>query len=225
MRSRQRPPLLKERHQPHASTQSSQDASRRNVPNRPVKPSEELVTSRLADLRTQGMRSTEIAAQVGMAERTVREWLSRGQIPYSSPAGTSAFHPPGQALSPGALAPGLSPWITTGKRTEEQKDTKGHHERSIATWRRWNHLASLSRKYGPPSVTRQTASSIQSLTHSSTSEHNRPPGSFFRKQEDLKEEEQERLRLLRQASPPSPDDYQLVEKFLHMVRERTGEQT
>jgi transposase len=36
-------------------------------------------------LQTQGMKSAEIAAQVGMAERTVRGWLSRGDIPYSSP--------------------------------------------------------------------------------------------------------------------------------------------
>ncbi len=36
-------------------------------------------------LHSQGMKSADIAAQVGMAERTVREWLSRGDIPYSRP--------------------------------------------------------------------------------------------------------------------------------------------
>ncbi len=40
----------------------------------------------------------------------------------------------------------------------------------------------------------------------------------------MKEEELERLRLLRQVSPPVETTYQLVETFLHMVRERTGEQ-
>ena len=47
---------------------------------------------------------------------------------------------------------------------------------------------------------------------------------FFRRPEDLKEEELESLRLLRQASPPVEAAYQLVEMFLQMVRERTGEQ-
>jgi transposase len=47
---------------------------------------------------------------------------------------------------------------------------------------------------------------------------------FFRKLEDLKEEERENLRQLRQMSPYLETAYQLVEMFLHMVRERTGEQ-
>jgi hypothetical protein len=40
----------------------------------------------------------------------------------------------------------------------------------------------------------------------------------------LKAEEQESLRQLRQVSPQIEIAYQLVEAFLHMVRERTGEQ-
>jgi transposase len=47
---------------------------------------------------------------------------------------------------------------------------------------------------------------------------------FFRKEKDLKAEEQENLRQLRQASPEIETVSQLVEKFLRMVRERTGEQ-
>jgi transposase len=47
---------------------------------------------------------------------------------------------------------------------------------------------------------------------------------FFRKADELKQEERERLQQLRQASPHLETAYQLVEKFLRMVRERTGEQ-
>jgi transposase len=47
---------------------------------------------------------------------------------------------------------------------------------------------------------------------------------FFRKADELKPEERERLRQLRQASPQLETAYQLVEQFLRMVRERTGEQ-
>jgi transposase len=47
---------------------------------------------------------------------------------------------------------------------------------------------------------------------------------FFRKADELKQEERERLRQLRQASPQLETAYQLVEQFLRMVRERRGEQ-
>lgn len=47
---------------------------------------------------------------------------------------------------------------------------------------------------------------------------------FFRRKADLKEDEQENLRRLRQASPSAEAAYHLVETFLHMVRERTGQQ-
>ena len=46
---------------------------------------------------------------------------------------------------------------------------------------------------------------------------------FFRKEEDLKAEEQENLRQLRQVSPNLETAYQLVKEFLQMVRELTGE--
>jgi hypothetical protein len=46
---------------------------------------------------------------------------------------------------------------------------------------------------------------------------------FFRKQENVKEEEQENLRQVRQASPHRETASQLVEMFLHLVRKRTGE--
>src|SRR5436190_3410236 len=46
---------------------------------------------------------------------------------------------------------------------------------------------------------------------------------FFRKDADLKAEEQETLRQLRQASPHLEIAYQLVKAFLHMARERRGE--
>src|SRR5258708_11666074 len=36
-------------------------------------------------LQNQGMKSAEIAAVVGMAERTVRHWRERGDIPYAGP--------------------------------------------------------------------------------------------------------------------------------------------
>lgn len=46
---------------------------------------------------------------------------------------------------------------------------------------------------------------------------------FFRKDKDLKPEEQENLRQLRQASSDLETAYHLVKEFLHMVHELTGE--
>jgi transposase len=42
-------------------------------------------SEQISHLQKQGMKSAEIAAQVGMPERTVRHWLSPRGIPYSGP--------------------------------------------------------------------------------------------------------------------------------------------
>jgi transposase len=47
---------------------------------------------------------------------------------------------------------------------------------------------------------------------------------FFRREADLKEAEKAQLDSLLQASPQAKMAHQLVEAFLQMVRERTGEQ-
>jgi len=52
----------------------------------------------------------------------------------------------------------------------------------------------------------------------------KPAFLFFRKDADLKPEEQETLQQLRQASPDLETAYQLVKAFLHMVHHLTGEQ-
>jgi transposase len=46
---------------------------------------------------------------------------------------------------------------------------------------------------------------------------------FFRRPEELKQEELETLQQLKQASPQVEATYHLVETFLHMVRKRTAE--
>jgi transposase len=46
---------------------------------------------------------------------------------------------------------------------------------------------------------------------------------FLRKLNDLDEKEQEELRLIREASPRAQVAYQVVSAFMHMLRERTGE--
>jgi transposase len=117
-------------------------------------------------LQNQGMKSAEIAAVVGMAERTVRQWLSRGDVPYAGP------RKPRASL--------LDPYKTYLLERWHQGCRNG---------------AQLERELRAKGYT----------------------GS-------QKAEEQESLQQLRQARPQIEVAYQLVEAFLHMVRERTGEQ-
>jgi len=174
-------------------------------------------------LQKQGLKSADIAPQVGMPERTVREWLSRGDIPYSGPR-----KPRARLIDPYKTYL-LSRWhqgYRNGPQLERELKAKGYRGSPRAMYR---YLQTLdpsgfsARKRSSASVPRQTASSMQPnplLTLSAQ----QATWLFFRRPEDLKEEELESLRLLRQASPQVEATYHLVETFLHMVRERTGEQ-
>ncbi len=174
-------------------------------------------------LENQGMKSAQIAAQVGMAERTVRHWLSRGDVPYAGPRRQRA-----RLLDPYETYL-LKRWhegCRNGSQLERELRAKGYQGSQRAMYR---YLATLEPsvssppKRGSASVARPTAPSIPPnplLTLSAQ----QTTWLFFRREEDLKKEELENLRQLRQASPHLETAYQLVEAFLHMVRERTGEQ-
>ena len=169
-------------------------------------------------LREQGMKSADIAAQVGMAERTVRGWLSRGDIPYSGPRRerASLIDPYKTYL--------LSRWhqgCRKGSQLERELRAKGYKGSQRAMYRYLATLEPPASKRGSSVATRQTTMQPNPLLALSAQQ---TTWLFFRKQDDLKEEERESLQQLRQASPPIEAAYQLVKKFLQMVRERTGEQ-
>jgi transposase len=172
-------------------------------------------------LQKQGMKSAEIAADVGMAVRTVRQWLSRGDVPYAGP------RKPRSSPLDSYKTYLLERWqqgCRTGAHLERELRAQGYKGSQKAIYRC---LATLELFVSSPS--RRSSASASEETDS-------PPNPllalsapqatwlFFRKEEDLKAEEQESLRQLRQASPHLETAYQLVEAFLHMVRERTGEQ-
>jgi hypothetical protein len=92
----------------------------------------------------------------------------------------------------------------------------------------YRYLATLQ----PSAVSPARGRSASSPTSSTTSTPSNPLRTisvqkttwlFFRKPDELKEEELETLRLVRQASPRLETAYQLVQTFLQMVRERRGE--
>jgi transposase len=174
----------------------------------------------ISDLQKQGMKSAEIAAVVGMAERTVRHWLSQRGIPYSGPR-----KPRSSPLDPYKTYL-LERWhqgCRSGAQLERELRAKGYKGSQKAIYRC---LASLELFLSSPS--RRSGAQSRETTKS---QHNpllalsasQATWLFFRKEEDLKAEEQENLRLLRQASPDLETAYQLVQEFLSMVRELTGE--
>jgi len=174
-------------------------------------------------LRKQGWRTADIAAQVGMAERTVRQWLTRGSIPHSRPRQERA-----RLIDPYKTYL-LERWhqgCHNGLQLERELRAKGYTGSQRGVYR---YLATLEPaafpkvSRGSASTNTQAASSLPSnpLLTLSTQQ---ATWLFFRRSADLKEEELQNLQLLRQSSPQDETAYHLVAKFLQMVRERTGEQ-
>lgn len=73
-------------------------------------------------LQQQGMKSIEIADHMGMAPRTVREWLDRGDIPYSgSRKPRTRLIDPYKTYLLERWQQGCREASTTGKRTENKR--------------------------------------------------------------------------------------------------------
>ncbi len=176
----------------------------------------------ILERQKQGLNSAEIALQLGVTPRTIQRWIATGNIPYSRPRRQRArlldlYH--------SYILERCNQGCRNGAQLERELRAKGYKGSQRALYR---YLATLepsgfsSRKRSAASAPRQKVS-IQPnplLTLSAQ----QATWLFFRRSEDLKEEEQENLRQLRQASPPLEATYQLVEAFLHMVRQHTGEQ-
>ncbi|HYU76733.1 MAG TPA: ISL3 family transposase [Ktedonobacteraceae bacterium] len=174
-------------------------------------------------LRQQGMTSTQIAAQVGMPGPTVRRWLARGEAPQ--------YKHHSKRPSP------IDPYITYLRQRWEE----GCHN-GLQLWRElrakgfkgsskgiYHYLSTLSSsasslpKQGPAGERSQEASLTQPHPLRTISVQ-KATWLFFRKAEELKEEEQKTLQLIRQLNPGVETAYQLVETFLSMARQSKGEQ-
>ncbi len=171
----------------------------------------------------QGMKSADIAAQTGMTERTIRRWLSRGDIPYSRPR-----RPRPRLIDPYKTYL-LSRWhqgCHNGTQLESELRAKGYKGSQRAIYRYLETLEPSTRslgKKGSASAMKQTASEKE-FNPLLTLSAQQATWLFFRRPENLKKEELASLQLLRQLHPQVEMAYQLVEMFLQMVRKRTGEQ-
>jgi transposase len=176
----------------------------------------------ILELQKQGMSNAQIALQLGVTPRTIQRWLATGTIPYSGPRRQRA-----RLLDPyySSIVQRCKQGCRNGGQLERELRAKGYKGSGRALYR---YLATLdpsgfsSRKRTAASAPQQTVSLEPNplLTLSAQ----QATWLFFRRAEELKAEEQETLRQLRQSSPQLEATYQLVEAFLHMVRSRTGEQ-
>ncbi len=161
----------------------------------------------ILDLHTQGVKSGAIARTLGMSQRTIQRWIATGTIPYA------------RRKRPRASL--LDPYKTylwkrgpqgchTGAQLERELRTKGYKGSPHGIYR---YLQTLKAAKLAPSKHKRAskpASSIQPNTLLTLSA-SQATWLFFRKEEDLKPEEQETLRQLRQASQELEVTYQLVD--------------
>jgi transposase len=164
------------------------------------------------ELQKQGMKSSERAQKLGVTARTIQRWIALGDIPYSRP----------RKQRPRLLDPYkdyvLSRWrqgCHNGAQLERELKAKGYKGSGRAMYRYLQTLEPSgisSRKRGSAPARKPTVSlpsnPLLALSASQAT------WLFFRKDEDLKPEEQENLRQLRQASPDLETAYQLVKEFL-----------
>ena len=168
-------------------------------------------------LQKQGVNSAEMAFQLGVTQRTMQRWIATETIPYSRPRKQRS-----RLIDPYKIYL-LKRWhqgCRKGAQLERELRAKGYKGSGRALSRSLETLeptGSSVRKRGSASATSLPNPLLALSAQQAT-------WLFFRRSEDLKTEEQETLRQLRQASPHLETAYQLVEAFLHMVRERTGEQ-
>jgi len=171
-------------------------------------------------LQKQGVKSAEIALQLGVTQRTIQRWIAAGTIPYSSPRKQRS-----RLIDPYKTYL-LKRWhqgCHKGAQLERELRAKGYKGSQHGIYRYLETLKGSTLAPSKHKSASERASSIQPnplLTLSAS----QATWLFFRKEEDLKPKELENLGQLRQASPYLEVTYQLVEGFLHMVRERTGEQ-
>ena len=165
-------------------------------------------------LHRQGLRTSDIAMQVGMGYRTVREWLAHGSYPE-----------PKQRRHRPSLVDRYEREVL---KRREQGDHNGaslyRHLRALgyrgSQKALYRYLARLRSPRHRPLTTNQPHTAAGPLERFSTG---RTTALFLRKFGDLSQEEQAAFLQIRQASPEIEAAYQLVQTFLQMMRERSGQ--
>jgi transposase len=171
----------------------------------------------LVELRKQGLTLKEIARRLGMGERTVRYWFSRG-IPYEKP---KPRHKRRSGFDPyaGYVAEQWNQGHRNGQELWREIVAQGYRGGSRSVYR---FLESLRQTPAPArgKAERSQAVPETSLQHLCAQE---AVWLFVRDPADLQEQEQSALTAIRQASPTADTVYTLAQQFMRMIRQLEGE--
>ena len=176
-------------------------------------------------LQQHGLRTSEIAHRVGMSERTVRSWLAHESYP----------EPKQRRRRPSLIDPYQEyvqhQWregLMTGPPLYQELKARGYQGSERAMYRYLETLRLPHAKAAPlqqkPSREKKRVTSplIPAGPLESFSAH-KATGLFLREVATLDETEQQDLLLIQQASSTAQQAYLLVQAFMQMIRERTGE--
>jgi transposase len=171
----------------------------------------------LVQLREEGLTHKEIARRLGMGERTVRSWLTRG-IPYGSP---ELRHKRRRGFDPYAayVRERFSQGGRNGLQLWQELQTQGYKGGSRTGYR---FLAQLRKG---SAATRGKAQRSQAVPESPVEPWTAQKAVwlFVRDPIHLDKKEQEALAAIRQASPTADAVYGLAQDFMRMLRRREGE--
>lgn len=166
--------------------------------------------------RQAGLTTKDIAQRLGMGERTIRHWVSRG-IPYGKPESRCKRH---RAFDPYAeyVAERWRQGCHNGLQLWREITEQGFKGGYSSLYR---FVQSLRAPDVPPQGRAERAQNILAvpLQHVSVKE---AVWWFVRSPTDLEEEKQSQLSLLRQTSPTADCTYVLVQEFVQMLRKREG---
>jgi len=171
----------------------------------------------LVELRKQGLTLKEIARRLGMGERTVRYWFTRG-IPYEKPKPRrkrrSGFDP-----YAGYVAEQWNQGHRNGQELWREIVAQGYKGGSRSVYR---FLESLRQTPAPArgKAERSQAVPETALQHLCAQE---AVWLFVRDPAELQEHEQSALTAIRQASPTADTVYTLAQQFMRMIRQLEGE--
>jgi transposase len=175
------------------------------------------------ELHQQGVKAADIASRMRIGERTVHRWLAHGSFPEARQ----------RRRRPSLIDPYaryvISRWQEgnrNGLQLYRELTAQGYKGSPKAMY---NYLATLRTPQSDspkslPSNPRERKGVPLSPALLENFSARRATWLFLRQRDDLDETQQKELALMKQASPSAEAAYGLVQAFMQMIREHTGQQ-
>src|SRR5260370_288524 len=161
----------------------------------------------LLELRKEGLTSKEIARRLGMAERTIRRWITRG-IPYEKAELRRKRHNRFDSYLP-YLTERWNQGERNGQRLFQELQAQGYKGGAGTLYR---FLRSLRGYVASPQARTERAQTIPETPFQQFSAQT-AVWLFVRDPSDLKKAEQEEINAIRQDRPTADTVYELVQDY------------